>query len=149
MPPAPPKFPSIEELITEQIRASSPDAQRHSRRSRTGMFQELLQSRPEAIYVDSLEHPDKYAEELRALLTELVNTRRQPTSDERLKLDAAVLDFMAAPPAPRAALKKEQPRVTKLPEFKTPDFATHVDDVAPGPEPALSEGTQPRAFWWL
>ena len=144
-PPAPPKFPTVEELIEEQVRLSSTP-----RTPRGGLFHELMQSRPEPMYLDSLEHPDKYPEELRTLLSELVNSRRQPSSEERAKLDAAVLDFSSSPRQPAPPPKKQQPQTpSRMMDFRTPDFASQGEDPSPGPEPALGVGGNPRPFWWL
>ena len=142
LPPEPPKFPSVAELIEKEQQTSTPSVRR-------GLFQELLQGRPEEMYVDSVEHPEKYSEELRALLSEMVSTRRQPTSEESLKLDAAVLDFVAAP-RPKDPPKKtpSPPRKLDAMEFKTPDFAGEGGMEVPGPDPASSVGAV-RAFWWL
>lgn len=143
LPPAPPRFPSIEELVEEQKAQASSTAI-----PRGGLFHELLQSRPEAIYIDSLEHPEKYDEELRTLLSELVNTRRQPSSEERTRLDAAVVSFMEAPKPQRAAAPpapKPQPKA--MPEFEIPAFAQEAAPIESSFEPTSSK--EPRAFWWL
>lgn len=140
LPPEPPKPPSLFELVEQPSSTGRPSV---------GLFQELLQGRPEAIYLDSLENPDKYDEDLRQLLSELVSTGRRPSFEEHKKLDAAVLTFMEAPrakaaPPPKPALPK------KLPEFKRPDFVdSDVGEEVPGPEPTLGSGGNPRPFWWL
>lgn len=141
LPPEPPKPPALFELVDPPTSPSSMD------RPSGGLFQELLQGRPEAMYLDSLDSPDKYDEDLRKLLSELVSTGRRPSFEEHKKLDAAVLTFMEAPrakaaPPPKPALPK------KLPEFKRPEF-TGGDEEVPGPEPALGSGGNPRPFWWL
>jgi hypothetical protein len=90
------------------------------------------------MYVDSLEHPEKYSDELRTLLTEMVSTRKRPSPEESLMLDAGVLDFMAKP----------KPKVESM-DFKSPDFAGADYFESPGPDPALSVGGGVKPFWWL
>jgi hypothetical protein len=141
-PPEPPKFPTLEELVEQDRRISTPSVRR-------GLFQELLQGRPEEMYVDSLEHPEKYSDELRTLLTEMVSTRKRPSPEESLMLDAGVLDFMAKPkpkevPKPPPAKKKVESM-----DFKSPDFAGADYFESPGPDPALSVGGGVKPFWWL
>lgn len=141
-PPEPVTFPTLFELADEQLRQPSSTGSRVD-----GLFHELLRSNPEELYQDSLDNPDKYREDLRTLLSELVTTRRQPSFEERKKLDAAVLDFMAAPRKEPPKKPPVPPSPTKLMEFKTPDFVSRGDEEEPGP--ALGSGGNPRPFWWL
>lgn len=141
LPPAPPRFPSVAELVAEQLQMSSSSA------PKSGLFHELLLSHPEALYQDSLEHPDKYEEDLRALLSELVSTRRQPSSEERKRLDAAVLDFMSVNRPKHQSPSPSLPR--KMPELRRPSFTEQDEKGLPGAEPDAQMAGQPRAFWWL
>lgn len=75
----------------------------------TGLFEELLQSRPEPLHVDALEHKERYDVATARLLEELVGSGRSPTSVERALLDRATFDFATSPrrdapppPAPRS-----------------------------------------------
>lgn len=142
LPPAPPRFPSLAELVAEDAAAQT----RSTTRPR-GLYQELLQSSPDAIYVDSLEHPEKYNDAMLELLRDLANTRRAPTDPERLLLDTAVLDFAASPrPRPEApkpiTQMKPVPKAPKVEEFSEDAVSSESPDVE-GPL------TVPRAFWWL
>lgn len=104
-------------------------------------------SRPEEMYTDSIEHPEKYDGRVRDLLQELTSARREPTAEERALLDTAVLDFAAKPRPAAPAPKKVQP-LAKPVEFRTPDFATEVAAESPEEESAIPDG-QPKAFWWV
>lgn len=104
-------------------------------------------SRPEEMYTDSLEHPEKYDSRVRDLLQELATMRREPTAEERMLLDAAVLDF-AAKPKPQAPAPKKVQQLSRPVEFRTPDFATEVAAESPEEESAIPDG-QPKAFWWV
>ena len=99
------------------------------------------------MYVDSLEHPEKYGDEVRSVLSDLVNTRRSPTDRERSMLDRAVVDFSSKPKPPSAPVQKAKPPVRRM-DFNTPDFATQVGAESPEEESGIPGG-QPRAFWWL
>jgi hypothetical protein len=115
-----------------------------------GLFQELMHSRPEPLYVDSTEHPEKYEEGTKELLRDLISSRRPPTPEERKVLDAAVIHYSSPPipkPAPAAAPSK-QPVRPKLMDFKSPDFVTQVAAEAPAEEAGIPM-SQPKAFWWL
>jgi hypothetical protein len=141
LPPSPPRFPSLAELVAEDAASQM----RSTVRPR-GLYQELLQSNPDAMHVDSLEHPEKYSDSMSELLRDLANTRRAPTEEERLQLDAAVLDFVASPrPRPEAPKPITQMRPAPKPapkEFSEDEVSSESPDVG-GPL------TVPRAFWWL
>lgn len=78
----------------------------------TGLFEELLHGRPDALYADALEHEDRYDPPTTQLLGELVTARRAPTDEERTLLDRATFEFATAkntPPEPvKKALRKER-----------------------------------------
>jgi len=124
-----PKFPTVAELVEELGRpASSSDRPR-------GLFEELLLSRPEELYLDALEHPEKYDPQVLPLTRELISLRRKPTEAERRVLDRAVLDLTEAPRQKAAPV----PRRAPPPPAERPREAAD-------PFPEL-EGMKP--FWWL
>lgn len=100
-------------------------------------------SKPEHLYVDSLENPDKYDPRILPVLRELVANRRPPTQEERKLLDAAVLDFNSAPK------QKTTERSRPIPKPK-PESYTGTEDKAPSAESGMTvpEGA-PKPFWWL
>lgn len=132
LPPAVlPTFPTVKQLLEKK--ALEPSSKP------SGLYEELLQSRPEAMFVDTLDHPQKYEGGVPDLLEELTRTRRAPTEEERALLDRAVLDFMTKPrekpPAP-----KPVPRAV-LEEPIEPPEAPQAEE-APG-------GGEMKPFWWL
>ncbi len=134
--PKPMAFPSVDDLAAEQAGATV-----SATKSERGLFQELLLSRPEGIYEDAVDHPEKYAPEVLPLTRELLESRREPTTVERAILDAAVLDLMktapkpAAPPPTRAKLERAMPILSPPP--------------APVPISSPAGEGEPQAFWWL
>ena len=133
--PASPTFPTVEELIRLDSEASRPSS------SKKGFFEELLQSRPEAMYLDTLDHPEKYTGEVKQLLEEITLQRRAPTDEERVLLDRAVLDFLAkpkAPPPPSPKKRTEPMEPVTGSEEAFPETAQ--DPVSTG---------EPPPFWWL
>lgn len=94
-----------------------------------------MQSRPEELYLDTVEHPEKYDDAVPALVRDMVEKRRPPTAEERLLLDAAVLDFAAkAKPVAAGPKKPASPRV------KSPEAEETMSSSYPG---------EPKPFWWL
>jgi hypothetical protein len=142
------RFPSVTELVTQQLE----DAQRTPSIRSSGLFQGLLLSRPEPLYSDALEHPDKYDERILPLTRELVSTRREPTPEERQLLDAAMLDFSRSQPAASAVpAPPKMPPSLKRQTARMPSEGEETDvvDVNPAQEaPTIPQG-QVRAFWWL
>ena len=126
------QFPTVAELLAQE------DPSRTSSDQRPGLFQELLLSRPEALYQDVVDHPEKYDPLIPGLTRELVETRREPTPEERVLLDAAILDLVTAPKPPPAPPQRSSPRPTKMP------FLDRAHEV----ESALPAGEQ-KAFWWV
>lgn len=133
------KFPTVQELA-----ASDPPASPGTRP--TGLFEELLQSRPEAIYIDLLDHPEKFEDGVKELVEELVTKKRELSDRERDLLNRAVLDFLAKPkekvapkPIPKKAVEK-----LEMDELLTEELA-EIDDAPAAP---TATGELP-AFWWL
>jgi len=131
------KFPTVAELAAESAHASAPDRPR-------GLYQELLLSRPEPLYADVLDHPEKYPETVMPILRSLLETRREPTEEERKVLDAAVIDFATKTreqkvPTPRPAKRQKKKEL----EHRMPELSS--DATSP---PALPDGEM-KPFWWL
>ncbi len=84
-----PKFPTVGQLAVSIEESTSPNRP-------TGLFEELLQSRPEALYLDASDHPEKYEDGVLDLARDLVQHKRDLSSEERALLDRAIIDFMAA-----------------------------------------------------
>lgn len=126
-----PSFPTVKELATSS-ETGSPSRP-------AGLYEELLQSRPEAIYVDVLDHPEKYEDGVKELASELVARRRELTDRERELMNRAVLDFVARPkdrpPAPRPAARASAPAARDDRELEL--------------DPPTTEGNDPPPFWWL
>lgn len=110
-----------------------------------GLYEELLQSRPEALYVDTLDHPEKYPEEVRTLVAELVNTRRAPSVEERAMLDLAIIDFVAKPP-PKGAERPKPPPPKRI-RLDVP--REEMSDAFDEEEPEAGPPDTSKAFWWL
>ena len=129
--PQMPRFPTVQELADQDRMTSILPATKTD----TGLFSTLLCSNLDALYQDSLIHPEKYQEETRDLLTSLVTENRQPTDAERKTLDLAVIDFaQAVPQKPLAAQPSHSP-------------STPVDPVSPHDEEVLPD-VEPEPFWW-
>lgn len=138
--------------MDELVRASAQEASSSATERPRGLYQELLFSRPEAMYQDSLDHPEKYQESVRNLLRSLVSSGREPGPAERKQLDAAVLDFSYAPRAKPTATKRtvaKAPLPRKMPEFPSTNFpGTSVNAESPDEGRAIPAG-EPKPFWWL
>lgn len=102
-----------------------------------GLFEAVLQSRPEAMYEDALEHPDKYEDGVPQLLEDLASSRRATTDTERELLDRAVLDFTRKLPA------VPKPPTPPSPPNSPSNYEPGDTNVFTGPE------EEPTAFWWL
>lgn len=145
LPPAAfPSFPTVKELA-----ASAADAPSSSRP--TGLFEELLQSRPEAIYIDTLDHPEKYEEGVGELVRDLVMRSRELTGKERELLNRAVIDLAARPKDKPAPKKKAEPKPSL--ERLAMEEALDGRDIS-GPDEAEREATPTKgndlpAFWWV
>jgi hypothetical protein len=131
--PQPPRFPSFNELL-EESKEESPTKPK-------GLFEELFQSRPEALYQDSLDHPEKYTQEVHMILRELIEKRRAPTDEERQKINLSVIDFMQAPRQEAAA-----PRPRPAPKVTAP---REKEDASTFQEMTEALGTELKPFWWL
>jgi len=136
-----PTFPTVQELAAS-AQLASPGTRP------TGLFEELLQSRPEAIYIDILDHPEKFEDGVKELVEELVTHRRELTAQERELMDRAVLDFLAKPkgqPAPKPMPKKVDERAEMAEAL---DEELRAEIVEP-PAAAAANNGEPPAFWWL
>lgn len=123
--PKPPTFPTVEELLGTVQEVPKQEE---------GLFETVLQSRTELMYQDSLEEPDKYPQEVRDLLLDLVSKRRTPTAQERLILDRSVLDF-----------SRRLPKTVKpSPQPSSSSARTSSPPSAPDPTP----GDIVSPFWW-
>lgn len=135
-PPSPPKFPSFVQLA-ELDRSQPPPARSSS------VFQALL-GRAEPLYIDSLEHPEKYSPEAVALLGELIAGTKKLDDlapAEQGLLDHATIDFASATP--------EKPRPPPQP---APRRAARAVRREPEAEPVAgvdvpADVQQP--YWWL
>ncbi len=129
----PKPFPNLFELASEDRQS-----QKVVSRQR-GLFEELL-GRPEALFIDSLEFPEKYEEQTSRLLRSLVSGERRledVTAEEMALLDRATVDFASAPPP----AKKVEQRRTAAPRRE----AAVAGPVA-GEDVPL---TELPPFWWL
>ncbi len=112
------------------------------------LFQGLLQGKWLPLYQDSLDHPERYDENTKTLLTELAaGTRKLEglTSEDKKQLDLATLDFAAYVPP-----KQQQPKQASVRRAITPklmddavyDAGTKTPDFEPPGSPLSS-------YWWL
>jgi len=105
-----------------------------SSRSR-GLFEDLIQSRPEVLLQDALEHPGAYDEDVIDLLSRMVENRKLAiTDDEVEKLNLATAEFFSASPGK----PKEKPKTTVQMPRRVP--------TAPVEEPM--DIPSQNAFWW-
>lgn len=84
------------------------------------------------LYLDSLDHPEKYQEDVRSLFERLAHGA-SPTSEELSKLDTAVLDFSARPPSKPVEKRVERPVEPKQQEET--EYGPQLGDMPP--------------YWWL
>lgn len=103
----------------------------------TGLFAELLVDRPEPLYVDSLEHPNRYEDDARTLVEQLAAQNRPITEEERQLLDRATYVF-----ATSTTRKGEAPKPTIGAARRRRD---EVEEELENEEMPLEE--LPR-FWW-
>jgi hypothetical protein len=104
-----------------------------------GLFEQLLQKRPEHILQSADEFPDRYNAQTLSLLRALYNnatTFEQLTAEEKELLNQATSEFFSATPA-----KPGTP-----PRASTPSTLTGTPVAAPKPQPV--EGPVMDAFWW-
>lgn len=124
------KFPSLMELVDK------PEPSARSSRSR-GLFEDLLQSRPEVLLQDAHQHPGAYDEDVVALLERMVENRGvinelEPADAE--KLNRATAEFFSASPSTKSAPRPESKRVAIKP----------VDS----PEEKPMDIPSDNPFWW-
>lgn len=101
-----------------------------------GLFQDLLQGRPEALLQDAQEHPDSYSPDEIALLQALYEGRKQLvqlTQGEMETLDHAVMEFASSTPN-----KKEKAKPVATPLQRPTTF----------PVEAAQDSPAVNAFWW-
>lgn len=142
-PPVFQPFPSLDELA-----AAPPE----SARREVGLFEGMLGDRAEAMYVDALEHPEKYDDGMKALLEDLVHRMRKPTDAERARLDAAVLDFVATPRPKSERPKPPPPKKLDVRDLPDADARRGGDDGregGAGRDVLPTDETDRPAFWWL
>jgi len=89
------------------------------------------------MYLDSVEHPDKYDPVVLSLLSDLAGSHRKPTDDEVVLLDKAVVDFSAMPPLKQAV--RSQPKAVKAMSKPT------IHKVEKYPD---TPGDLVHPFWW-
>lgn len=137
---------SLQSIILGEMSPSTSD----SRSSRPrGFYEELLQSRPAALYIDMQDHPEKYDPEEIDLVEKLVESGRAPTDPERSLLDALVVTYLEKPkpPAPAKRVKKQV-----LEEVKELLDAGAFEASLGGPGGAdvlPKDETGKDAFWWV
>lgn len=139
-PSAFPKFPALHELVESSTQASASAKP-------SGFYEELLGSRPEGLYLDVVDHPEKYEEGVLALTTELVQKPRDLSAPERELLDRAVLSFLEKPRPPLPAPAKEKKASLQMDDTldDTPEL-----DMPDNEEPAEApSGENAGAFWWV
>lgn len=137
-----PPFPKLHELV-EAERAPSSSRPK-------GLFEELLGSRPEAMYLDADAHPEKYEDGALELLRELVATPRELSAAERELLDRSVLAFLERPrpKTPSHAPVREKMSAATFEDDGGADGGDFgLDDGSDVPAPA--QGDDPPPFWWL
>lgn len=144
-PPVFQPFPTVDELV-----AAPPE----SARREVGLFEGVLGDRAEAIYVDVLEHPEKYEEGLREVAHDLVVRNRKPRDDERAMLDRAVLDFMATPRPKAERPKPPPPKKLDVRDLPREDAGGSTDNDGgaghgSGRDVVPTDETDRPAFWWL
>jgi len=113
-----------------------------------GLFQEVLGSDLGALYRDMTAHPEKYSEDVVAMVADLLAANRPPLPEERQKLDLAVYDFNK-PDRPPTTPKKAGPVARQIaPSAPTPP--SRPEPVTPPSSDAVGkDGDIPQAFWWL
>ncbi len=138
-----PKFPTVGQLAVSIEESTSPNRP-------TGLFEELLQSRPEALYLDASDHPEKYEDGVLDLARDLVQHKRDLSSEERALLDRAIIDFMAAASKTKP---KPLPIVKEASRMQDADEAlgeSRLDGWSlDEPAPSGGDEAEPKAFWWV
>lgn len=134
-PPSSPKFPTFVELVELDRQGVPPPKS-------PGLFEALL-GRPEPLYVDSVEHPEKYSPEVVALLSELVAGTKKVSAlnpgEERL-LDLATIDFATAAPE-----KPKAPPPTPVRRSGAEERVVHEQPIVGVDVPQEAQAP----YWWL
>lgn len=127
-------FPTLYELASEE--QPSPKVGRPP-----GLFEQLLEGRPEVLHDDAEAHPEKYQAATITLLQALVGGSRKKTElteTELEALDRATMDFASVSAAESPKREKAQPKRTPV-RWVSPK-AIVGEDVPP---------TDMPPFWWL
>lgn len=134
-PTLPPYFPTFQELC------STPSGP--SERSVQSLYTTLLGGRPELLYRDSQEHPEKYDRQTTTLLSELMQTpSKELTPTDRSLLDLAVLTLHSRPSPPPT-------KTQTLQANKRPSLPMKVRPPVEAPEMETSgESDVVAPFWW-
>ena len=123
-----PRLPNLLELVEQE----KTPAKSRSR----GLFEDLLQARPEVLMQDALEHPEAYDDDVIELLRRMVENREGVIAlgdDEAEKLNLATAEFFSASPGKKKEVAKTPGRVRGIPS-------------APVVEPMDLPSN--NAFWW-
>lgn len=146
-PTAFPKFPSVQELLSNNHPLLRLAEQPKPKPPSWGLLQELLGGELSVLANDVVFHPERYDDPARALLTEIASnpSRAQNLSDtEREVLNRAVIDFAAFKP---------QPKVPPVPPKRTPASVPKVLlEEESGRAPQIEEdgpGGTMSPYWWL
>lgn len=125
-----PKMPTLLEL------AEAPPPSAGKSRSR-GLFDDLLQARPEVLLQDALEHPGAYEEDVVELLKRMTENRHlidQLSQEEAEKLNLATAEFYSSSPGKPPVLPRKPKKVV-------------MEAVESPTEEPIDIPTQ-DAFWW-
>lgn len=134
--PKAPTMPTFFELVETSPTLQEPQPK--------GLFETLLGARLDVLHADAEEFPEKYPEETRHLLHELMAGQKSVKElklEDQLLLDQATIDFASTPPKKREEKIKEAEAVTEEKEGLEED---EEDFFEKGAEPE----SELRAFWW-
>lgn len=133
-----PKMPTFFEMVESDRHTSEAPKPK-------GLFETLLGGHVEVLYVDVNESPEKYSDETRHLLTEIVSGQKKVetlTLADRVLLDQAVIDFASA--------KKKPPPLTKTASVESvaEDDGDDEVEIEETKEASTSEASL-VPYWWL
>jgi hypothetical protein len=133
--PQPPKMPTFFELINAPI---SSEEQKPK-----GLFETLLDARAEVLFADAEAHPEKYSDEAKTLIEELIAGAKRfdtlPLSEQYV-LDQATIDFASQPSRP-----KEPPPQVKTAAKEEEDEEEDEDEDIPFEGDSEADLVP---FWW-
>jgi hypothetical protein len=126
------KTPTFFELVEENRAPAQTDRPK-------GLYEDLLNARPEALYLHAIEHKEDFNEVL-PLLNELVNGKsfKDITLEEQKALDAATMEFVTYVPSKKKDALRSLTRIS----------VTVPTEPPPIPGVDVPEGTV-RPYWWL